>query len=190
MRCSTSNIHPLRCGSGCISKVMSRPSIDTTLKRAAQVIGRLCGGGRCRSGWWWCRLGSCWGSCGVVGGNFFWCVWPMYLGAGGCFGYFCAHLFTFDLTGLVDLWLDFCIDIRHQRPSGSIARQLASIGGKAVPNSRRATGGQTPGPRGRYVGPGESPTIPQRRVRPTRLHRWHRLTRRENHQMDQGQSSL
>ena len=44
MHCSTSNIHPLRCGSGCISKVMSRPSIDTTLERAAQVTGRVCGG--------------------------------------------------------------------------------------------------------------------------------------------------
>ena len=29
-------------------------------------------------------VGGRWGSCGVVGGNFFWCVWPMYLGAGGC----------------------------------------------------------------------------------------------------------
>ena len=48
----------------------------------------------------------------------------------------------------------------------SFGTPIASIRGEAVPNSRRATGGQTPGPRGHYGGPGEIPTFLKRRVRP------------------------
>lgn len=72
---------------------MRRPSIDTTLKRAAQVTGRVCGGVGPGGGG-----GVDWGRVALLGEISLIFFGPMYSGFGGCVWVF--------LCPIVDIKLD------------------------------------------------------------------------------------
>jgi hypothetical protein len=110
----------------------------------------VCGVSNVCSWWLLLCLVVWWGWRGIVLGLFV----RVYMGLVGV-GEKCAHLCTFVLLRSVS-----------STHGLSFGTPIASILGEAVPNSRRATGWQNPGPRGHYGGPGEIPTFLKRRVRP------------------------